>query len=57
MRQEFSEQMRDFKKENMITMNKLITGANTIIYSKDAEADRVFLHDVLGLANVDAGEG
>jgi catechol 2,3-dioxygenase-like lactoylglutathione lyase family enzyme len=38
-------------------MNKLISGVHTIIYSKDAEADRAFLRDVLGLANVDAGEG
>jgi hypothetical protein len=38
-------------------MNKLINGAHVIIYSKDAEADRVFLRDNLGLANVDAGEG
>ncbi len=38
-------------------MDKLITGAHTIIYSKDAEADRAFLRDIFGLANVDAGEG
>jgi catechol 2,3-dioxygenase-like lactoylglutathione lyase family enzyme len=38
-------------------MNKLISGVHTIIYSKDTEADRAFLRDVLGLANVDAGEG
>jgi len=35
----------------------MIVGAHTIIYSKDAEADRAFLRDVLGLPNVDAGEG
>ena len=34
-----------------------ITGAHSIIYSKNANADRVFLRDVLGLPNVDAGEG
>ena len=38
-------------------MNKLISGAHAIIYSKDAEADRAFLRDVLGLAHVDAGAG
>jgi hypothetical protein len=35
----------------------LITGAHSIIYSKRAEADRAFLRDVLGLPNVDVGEG
>ena len=40
-----------------MTMNKLISGAHTIIYSKEAEADRAFLRDVLGLSAVDAGEG
>ena len=28
-----------------------------ILYSSDAEADRVFLRDLLGLAHVDAGNG
>lgn len=35
----------------------MITGAHVIIYSSDAEADRGFLRDVLGLAHVDAGAG
>src|SRR5439155_1333190 len=35
----------------------MITGAHSIIYSKDAEADRVFLRDVLKLTNVDVGCG
>jgi catechol 2,3-dioxygenase-like lactoylglutathione lyase family enzyme len=35
----------------------MITGAHVIVYSKDAEADRAFLRDVLGFANVDAGHG
>ena len=35
----------------------MITGAHSIIYSKDAEADRVFLRDVLKLTNVDVGHG
>jgi catechol 2,3-dioxygenase-like lactoylglutathione lyase family enzyme len=35
----------------------VISGAHIIIYSKDAEADRAFLRDVLGFASVDAGHG
>jgi catechol 2,3-dioxygenase-like lactoylglutathione lyase family enzyme len=35
----------------------MITGAHTILYSKDADADRAFLRDVLGLTGVDAGGG
>ena len=35
----------------------MITGAHSIIYSKDAEADRAFLKDVLGFPHVDAGQG
>src|SRR5262245_38636565 len=34
-----------------------ITGAHTVIYSTDAEADRGFLRDVLGFKHVDAGDG
>ena len=34
-----------------------ITGAHSIIYSTDAEADRAFLRDVLELPNVDVGDG
>ncbi len=35
----------------------MITGAHIIIFSTDAEADRAFFRDVLGLPYVDAGEG
>jgi len=35
----------------------MIIGAHSIIYSKDAEADRAFLRDVLKLTHVDAGHG
>lgn len=35
----------------------MISGAHVVIYSKDAEADRAFLRDVLGLSHVDAGHG
>jgi hypothetical protein len=34
-----------------------ITGAHAIIYSKDAEADRAFLRDVLKFPHVDVGHG
>lgn len=35
----------------------MISGAHAIIYSKDADADRAFLRDVVGLKGVDAGGG
>ena len=35
----------------------MLIGAHSIIYSKDPEADRAFLRDVLGLPNVDVGDG
>lgn len=35
----------------------MITGAHTIVYATDADAARTFLRDVLGLSNVDAGDG
>ncbi len=35
----------------------MITGAHSIIYSTNPEADRVFFRDVLKLPNVDVGEG
>ena len=35
----------------------MITGAHVMIYSKDAEADRAFLRDVLGLKAIDSGGG
>jgi hypothetical protein len=35
----------------------MIFGAHVIVYSKDSEADRAFLRDVLGLSSVDAGHG
>ncbi len=35
----------------------MITGVHSIIYSTDAEADRMFLRDVLELTNVDVGDG
>ncbi|MBD2894924.1 VOC family protein [Spirillospora sp. NPDC000708] len=35
----------------------MINGAHVIIYSRDADADRAFLRDVLGLPDVDAGSG
>src|ERR1700730_100577 len=38
-------------------MKPLISGAHVIIYSRDAEADRAFFKDVLGLESVDSGGG
>ena len=35
----------------------MITGAHSIIYTTNAEADRAFFRDVLKLPNVDAGDG
>ena len=35
----------------------MINGAHIIIYSTDAEADRAFFRDILGLRNVDIGHG
>lgn len=35
----------------------MITGAHAIIYTTNADADRAFLKDVLGLPHVDTGGG
>lgn len=35
----------------------MITGAHSIIYSADAEADKAFFKDVLKFPNVDVGHG
>jgi catechol 2,3-dioxygenase-like lactoylglutathione lyase family enzyme len=35
----------------------MIIGAHAIVYSKDPDADRAFLKDVLGFRYVDAGDG
>jgi hypothetical protein len=35
----------------------MLIGAHAILYSKNAEADRAFLRDVLRLSNVDVGGG
>ena len=35
----------------------LISGAHVLIYSRDAEADRAFFKEVLGLDSVDSGGG
>ena len=36
---------------------QMITGAHSIIYSTNPDADRAFLRDVLALPNVDVGHG
>jgi predicted enzyme related to lactoylglutathione lyase len=38
-------------------MKSLISGAHVLIYSHDADADRAFFKDVLGLDSVDSGGG
>ncbi len=35
----------------------MISGAHIIVYSRDAEADRIFFRDVLGFKSLDAGHG
>jgi catechol 2,3-dioxygenase-like lactoylglutathione lyase family enzyme len=35
----------------------VITGAHTVVFSRDADADRAFFQDVLGFPSVDAGGG
>jgi len=37
--------------------DSMIIGAHSIIYSRNPEADRAFLKDVLQLTNVDVGHG
>jgi catechol 2,3-dioxygenase-like lactoylglutathione lyase family enzyme len=35
----------------------MINAVHIVLYSKDAEADRAFIRDVLGFRSVDAGHG
>jgi catechol 2,3-dioxygenase-like lactoylglutathione lyase family enzyme len=35
----------------------MLNGAHVLLYSSDAEADRAFLRDILGLRGVDVGGG
>jgi hypothetical protein len=35
----------------------VIFGAHVVVYSRDSDADRTFLRDVLSLASIDAGDG
>jgi catechol 2,3-dioxygenase-like lactoylglutathione lyase family enzyme len=35
----------------------MIFGSHVVVYSKDADADRAFFQDFLGLSSVDAGHG
>src|SRR5258708_954767 len=35
----------------------MITGMHVVVYTRDAQADRAFFRDVLGLPSVDAGGG
>jgi catechol 2,3-dioxygenase-like lactoylglutathione lyase family enzyme len=42
---------------NGIQEEQMISGAHVVVYSKNAEADRAFFHNVLGFKSVDAGHG
>jgi hypothetical protein len=35
----------------------MFSGAHVVLFSRDPESDRIFLRDVLGFRNVDAGAG
>src|SRR5262249_30704884 len=39
------------------TLPAVITGAHFLLYSRNADADRAFLRDILGFQSVDAGGG
>ena len=41
----------------MLKSTGMFTGTHVLLYSKDADADRAFLDDVLGFRSVDAGHG
>ena len=43
------------RKETLIV--SMISGAHSIIYSKNPEADRAFMRDVLKLPHIDSGDG
>jgi catechol 2,3-dioxygenase-like lactoylglutathione lyase family enzyme len=45
------------KSEVIPTEADVINGVHALIYSTDAEADRAFVRDVLGLEHVDSGGG
>ena len=40
-----------------MTINNMLIGAHSIIYSKKPEEDRAFLRDILGLSYINSGEG
>jgi hypothetical protein len=42
---------------NLDILCGMITGAHFLLYSKNAEADRAFFRDILGLSSVDVGHG
>jgi predicted enzyme related to lactoylglutathione lyase len=43
--------------DRLTTVRPLISGVHAMIFSHDAEADRTFFRDVLGLDSVDSGGG
>jgi catechol 2,3-dioxygenase-like lactoylglutathione lyase family enzyme len=40
-----------------VRKGQMISGAHVVVYSKNAEADRVFFRDILGFKSVDGGHG
>lgn len=38
-------------------LGRMINGAHVILYTRDADADRAFVQDVLGFPHVDVGHG
>jgi hypothetical protein len=46
-----------FTQENNLSGGAMITGAHTVIYSSDPEADRDFFKNILKFPNVDIGHG
>jgi len=45
------------REQSSLENKTMIIGAHSIIYSKEPEADRIFLRDVLKFTSVDVGEG
>jgi catechol 2,3-dioxygenase-like lactoylglutathione lyase family enzyme len=53
----YSKHLDSFATEVIKGVAKMIFGTHVVIYSKDADADRRFLRDVMGFRSVDAGHG
>jgi catechol 2,3-dioxygenase-like lactoylglutathione lyase family enzyme len=49
--------MKSARSLAFLRRGRMISGVHIVVYSKNAEADRAFFRDVLGLKSVDAGHG